>query len=135
MAEIDVSDIIADGFISGDSFTVIRRLETVSDFGRVVITETRIPAFGQVTPTGDNSLVRAEAYQTQANTIKVITNFPLRGPAKDSAGNQYQPDVVEWRGAPYVVRVLNDYSAFGVGFVEAECSSMALIDPAPGTAP
>lgn len=135
MPDIDVSDLLLDGDIAGESFTVIRRQETVGNNGVTAIAQTNLSAVGSISPTGDNSLVRAEAFQTQANTIKVITNFRLRGPSKDGAGNSFQPDIIQWNGNHFVVRVINEWTSYGAGFVEVECSSIDFIDLAPGEAP
>jgi len=141
MPDIDVSDLLFDSDIAGESFIVIRRQEIVGDNGVSVLTATSLPLpgdapiVGSITPTGDNSLVRQEAYQTQANTILVITPFRLRGPSKDSGGASFQPDVVVWNGNHFVVKTLNEWTSFGAGFVEAECSSIDLIELAPGETP
>lgn len=138
MPDIDVSDLLFDSDIAGESFQVVRRQETIGSNGVSNLTQTTFPLpgddpiVGSVTPTGDNSLVRQEAFQTQSNTILVITTFRLRGPSKDSGGASFQPDIVVWSGNQYVVRSLNEWTSFGVGFVAAECASIAFIDLAPG---
>jgi hypothetical protein len=114
-----------------ESFTVLRRQETVDNYGRSQITTTSLSASGSITPSGDNTLARDENYQIQGNTITVITAFKLRGPAKDSSARSYQPDLIEWRGSRYVIVTLNDYSGGGGGMVEAECSSTVITDLPP----
>jgi galactose-6-phosphate isomerase len=129
MPDIDVSDLLFDSDIAGEAFSVIRRQEVVGGNGVATLTVTTLPLagdpaiVGSVTPTGDNSLVRAEAYSTQSNTIKVITEFRLRGPSKDAAGQSFQPDIVLWNGNHFVVSTLNEWTSYGAGFVEAECTS------------
>src|ERR1700694_3507137 len=124
MPDIDVSDLLLDSDIAGEAFSVIRRQEIVGANGVPVLTQTTLPKagdpaiVGSITPTGDNSLVRAEAYSTQSNTIKVITAFRLRGPSKDGTGKSFQPDIVLWNGNHFVVRTLNEWTSFGAGFVE-----------------
>jgi hypothetical protein len=131
MPELDVVDVLLDGMLAGESFVVLRRLESRNQFGRIDIAETRLPAIGSIVPVGENSLVREDAYQTQTKTIRVITPFRLRGATVDEAGARYQPDVVEWKGDRYVVRTINDYSQYGAtGLIEAECSSMDFLDRA-----
>jgi galactose-6-phosphate isomerase len=130
MPDIDVSDLCDDPDIAGEAFSVIRRQEVVGPNGVSTLTLTTFPQpgdpaiAGSVTPTGDNSLVRAEAYTTQSNTIKVITAFRLRGPSKDGAGKSFQPDIVVWNGNHFVVSTLNEWTSFGGGFVEAECTQI-----------
>lgn len=131
MPRIDVSDVLRDPDVAGMKFDVLRRLQTVDNFGRARTTITRHKAIGSVTPSGDNTLARGEDYQTQGNTITVITNFMLRGPAKDGGKRNYQPDVIEWDGSHYVVSALSDYARYGKGVVSATCTSIDFIDQAP----
>lgn len=127
MPDIDVSDLLDDPDVAGESFSVIRRQEVVGTNGVATLTPVTYPQAGQppivgsITPTGDNSLVRAEAYTTQSNTIEVITPFRLRGPSKDTGGNSFQPDIVLWKGNHYEVKTLNEWTSYGAGFVGAEC--------------
>ena len=132
MPEIDVSDIILDPFIAGEQLTVLRRTETIGSNGVTTIVETTVtPApYGSVRPTGANSLVREDAYQQQAKTIRVVTNFALRGAANDGTAG-YQPDVVVWGGSRFLVQTVEDYSRYGAGMIQADCTSMNFIDPPP----
>lgn len=132
MPDIDVSDLLLDADIAGQIFGVIRRQETVGANGVSTVAATNLTAVGSITPTGDNSLLREEAFQTGAKTIKVITPFRLRGASKDAGGNSFQPDIVVWNGDNFLVRIVNDWTPFGAGFIEAECSSFDFIDLAPG---
>jgi hypothetical protein len=133
MPEIDVSDIILDPFISGETFTVIRRAETVNNFGETTTTNTTFTASGSIQATGDNSLLREEAYQAQQKTIQVITTFLLRGATQDpnGSGQLYQPDLVIWKGETFLVRVVDDFSSYGSGMIRAECITQWFSDPAP----
>jgi hypothetical protein len=131
MPQIDVTDILADPFIAGETFTVIRRLEVVDPYGQSQVTTQSFAAFGSITPAGDNSLVREEAFQTQAKSITVTTTFQLRGPAKDGFGNTYQPDLVAWKGDNFIVRSVSDFSQYGAGMVQADCTSIDLVDQPP----
>lgn len=138
MPDIDVSDLMLDSDIAGESFTVIRRQETVGANGASTLATTTLPLagdpliVGSITPTGDNSLVRQEAFQTQASTVTVITAFRLRGASKDGAGNSFQPDIiVRADGSQYLVASLKPWTAFGAGFIEAECTSFDFTALAP----
>jgi hypothetical protein len=111
-----------------ESFTVLRRREDVDDYGRSQITTTTTLAVGSITPSGDNTLNRTDDFQTQGNTITVITAFMLHGPSKDADGAKYQPDIVLWNGSNYIVHMLNDYVSSGSGMVVAECTSVDLVD-------
>lgn len=131
MPDIDVTDLLVDPEIAGDTFDVIRRKQVVDAHGTTTVVPTLFQnVTGSVTPTGDQSLVRAEAYETQANTIKVITTFRLRGVSKEG-GDSYLPDVVVWAGSNFEVKSLNDWNRFGAGMMEADCASIDFADQAP----
>lgn len=133
MPLIDVSDILADPDIAGETFTVVRQAEDVNEYGETQVVTTQFTASGSIQPTGDNSLLREEAFQAQQKTIQVITTFLLRGATQDPAGSGqlYQPDLVVWKGEKFLVRVVEDYSAYGAGMVRAECITQWFSDPAP----
>lgn len=122
MPQIDVGrEVLLDPMIAGESFQVIRRAETVSERGvSSVAEEVFDPVLGSVVPSGDNSLLREEAFQTQSQSIRVITLFRLRG-ASGENGESYQPDIVVWKGGSYLVRTVDDYSNYGAGMIVAEC--------------
>jgi hypothetical protein len=136
MADIDVSDLLGDpDFI--DTFTVLRRQETTNNSGESTLAITTYPTppdlpqpYGAVFPTGDNKLVRQQDFTTQSSTITVITQFRLRGSSK-SGGSEFQPDIVVWNGGNYVVSNVNEYTQYGAGFIEAECTSIDFTPPAP----
>lgn len=123
MPEVDVTDVLLDPDVAGQSFDVVRRPELVTAAGLSTTPNARTVrgVFGSVTPTGDNSLIRDEAYDAQAKTIDVVTQFRLRGPSATTGSSIYKPDVVLWNGDAYEVRVLEDDTQFGAGFVKAEC--------------
>lgn len=137
MPQIDVTDVLTDPMVAGEMFTVIRREEVINNFGESVLAPKTITkdAYGNfingsISPTGDNSIAREDAYQTQSKGIKVITSFRLRGPSKVGV-KSYQPDIVVWAGNNFEVRSLNDYTSFGVGMIEADCVGIDYIDKAP----
>lgn len=132
MPQIDLSDIVLDPFIAGEAFSVIRRQQAVDNNGIMSTVNTAVPNVrGQVTPTGDNSLVREEAFQTQSKSISVITSYRLRGASKDENGVQWQPDLVLWKGDYYIVREIKDWSQYGAGLIEADCTSIDFVDQPP----
>lgn len=135
MPEIDVTDVLLDADVAGQSFTVLRRQERVDQYG---ISSTVVQAIsdvlGSVQPTGDNSLIREDAYDAQAKTLKVITSFRLRG-VSTSAGQNYKPDQIQWNGDTYEVRVVDDFSQFGGGMIEAECVQVDYVGLPPDALP
>lgn len=141
MPDIDVSDLLLDGDIAGESFVVVRRQETVGANGVAVLQTTTLPAAGQppivgsIFPTGDNSLVRQEAFSQQQAAVTVVTPFRLRPASKDALGNSYQADLIYWSGTYYIVKSLKPWTSYGAGFVEAECVAFDLNVRAPGEIP
>lgn len=127
MSFIDLTDVLLDPEIAGQTFTVIRRREVVNESGQGVPgtpPEIIKNVVGQISPVGDNSLLREVAFQTQGQTIQVITQYRLRGAtAEPTTGAQFQPDLVFWRGDYFVVSTVNDFSQYGNGFIVAECIS------------
>lgn len=118
---LDLTEVIEDPYFE-DSFTVLRRKQTVNSFGEpVIVVEHTYPDVGGIViPTGNNSLVRQEAFESQQNAIQIITKFRLRPASKDGTVD-YQPDIVQWDGSSYLVRTSNEYTRFGAGFVQVDC--------------
>ena len=125
MSFLDVTDLLLDPDIAGQFFTIIRRREQINISGQGVPAqppEIVTPVYGSVTPTGDNSLLREVAFQTQMKTIQVITQFRLRGATVEPTTNQqFQPDLIKWRGDHYVVSIVNEFTQYGNGLIVAEC--------------
>lgn len=103
-------------------FTVVRRRQDVDVNGvpqtTVVSVET---VSGIVTPTGSNSLTRADAYATQMQSIQIITTFRLRTASLDSAGVNWMSDIAIYGGVSYVVNTSDEYSQFGEGWLRCDC--------------
>jgi len=132
VAELDVTDVLLDADVAGDTFTVLRRREVVSQNGVSTVQVNEVPdVLGSVQPTGDNSLIREESLDAQAKTIKVITTFRLRGPSQTTSEAEYKPDQIVWRGDTYEVKVLDDWTEYGGGMVEAECSQVTYVGTPP----
>lgn len=138
MSLIDLCDLISDPDIAGQTFTVVRRQAVVDDRGEEQITTIVVPnVVGQVSPTGDNSLVRQAAFESQGETAQVITQYRLRGATREpSTGLIYKPDIVLWQGNHYQVVTVNSYDQYGRGFIVAECEATDYqVAPDPVTAP
>ena len=139
MSFLDVTDLLLDPDIAGQSFTVIRRRELINTSGQGVIAcppEIIPHVFGQVSPTGDNSLVREVAFQTQMKTIQVITQFRLRGATVEPTTNQqFQPDLIKWRGDHFIVNVVDEFTQYGNGLIVAQCTEIDYQDVAANAGP
>jgi hypothetical protein len=111
-----------------DTFTVIRRQQTVGDNGRVTFNPTTFPNLhGTVYPSSKNDLERFPNLQVMGKALSVVTRFALRGES-EVTGTDFAPDIVQWHGDNFVVMDLQDYSSWGNGFILAICQSMDLKD-------
>ena len=136
MPLVDVNDLLVDPDIAGQLFTVLRRQQQVNNFGEMTWLTQRIPAVGSIQPTGDNQLIRQEGADAQADTIQIVTSFRLRGVASGPNNTQFKPDMILWQGNFYEVFVINSWSDFGRGLIDATATSVKYIDgPEPELAP
>lgn len=131
MPELDISELTLDPQLAATRFVVVRRVETVNQFGERTNGIQRFTPLGQVSPTGDNSLSREEAYQVGGKTIQIITRFMLHHVATQMGKARYDPDIVIWRGDSFVIKSIEDYSQFGAGMIVAEAASIDYVDQAP----
>lgn len=125
MPDIDVSNLLDDSFIAAEAFDIIRRRVVMQANGTEQVIQTIIQASGSITPVGDNTMIRTDAFTSQANAVKVITQFRIHGEARDANGNRFQPDLIrDSDGNTFIVRVVNEWSRFGAGFIEADCEQI-----------
>jgi hypothetical protein len=150
MVMLDVSIAVTSAYLA-DSFTVLRRTQTVNDFGIAsVASQTITPVYGVVAPSNENELNRFPDLEVQSKAITVVTSFALRGESETGGttfgaglynadgygeGSEFQPDIVVWNGNNFIVRALDDWSQYAAGFVLAICTSIDLVDQPPKTAP
>ena len=109
-----------------DTFTIIRRVQIITQFGRVQTVEKRFTGIGVVVATSPNDLQRVPEMQYMNKSITIYTEWKLQGPAPGM-----QPDEIIWHGSQYLVRSLDDYSGYGRGFITVICLSIDSVDPAP----
>lgn len=124
MPLLDVSDVLLDPDFA-QTISVIRRSESVNNFGRTDLTSTQTDGIIAVVTSGQSRLDRGADVDVSPNTIVVHTQFRLRGEAPG-----VKPDLVIWHGNRYLVNKANDWSDFGAGFIMAECSSIDFVDQA-----
>jgi len=119
---LDLSEVIEDAWLE-DQFDVIRRLQTINGFGEPVesIFQTFSAVGGVVYPTGDNTLTRTEAFESQMDSIEIITRFAIRTAGVDTNGRNFLPDIITWDGKTYIPRQVNSYSRIGAGFWQVQC--------------
>lgn len=126
MPDLDVSDLLLDPDFAG--FLTIQRRAEVLVKGRPSGTPGTISPqpVGVIIPQNDSPMVRGPDQQNLPRLIQVHTPFRLRG-----ASTGYEPDLVIYLGAPYVVNKVQDFSPYGAGFIQADCSSQAATEPPP----
>lgn len=117
-----------------DVFQVIRRTETVNDYGEsTIVTQTIFPVYGSVQAASNNDLKRLPEEQHMGKNISIVTKFPLQGVVTGM-----QPDIIQWpmnndgaNADSFVIAYLDDYSQFAAGFIQAIARSIDLTDFAP----
>lgn len=114
----DVSDVLLDPDWSQE-FSVSRATETVGSDGRTVSSNATFTASGVIHPATAEQLERVPEADRSSEIIAVLTPTRLT-PGSDA----YLPDVVTWKGKPYRVVNISDWSDFGAGFVEALAASV-----------
>lgn len=125
-AFLDVSDVLLDPMLAS-TFDVNRRVEVISNKGRVEITETLFSdVVGVVCTASKNDLDRLDDNQRMGRHLSIVTRFRLRGPSPG-----YQPDTVVWNGDTFVVQYVDVYTDYGFGFIQAIVGSMDSIDQPP----
>lgn len=129
MAQLDVSEAINTPEFS-DEYKVIRRRESVNIHGRASDQQTLHTMFAVITAGPSNDVERLEDGQRARKTITVVTNFRLRGPA-EVKGTKWRPDAVPYHGDIFQVMRIDDYTAFGPGFVQAELETIDIIQSPP----
>ena len=114
MAGLDMSDVLNDADFQ-DAITVSRTLVSYSS-GMAVSGSTQtfdlscpvIPDPANVTRQADGSYLSA--------SISIYTQERLMVETKINDASFYKADVISWHGGRYMVKAVNDYSAFGKGF-------------------
>lgn len=131
MPDIDVTDLLFDTDVA-EQLAITRREEVISTGGIVSTVDTVIsPApWGVVLPQPDLPLQRGPDQATLPRLLQVHTTYRLRS-ASTASGEAYLPDVLTWNGDEYVVNRVYDYSHFGPGFIQADCSAEGADQQAP----
>jgi hypothetical protein len=135
MPTVDVTDILIDTDVAAQTFVVLRRQEIVNQYGESTVLASNANAIGSVQPKGDQSLIREDGFDAQADSIVVVTTYRLRGVTKGPSNTQYKPDIIIWQNNYYEVISPNNWSQFGTGFIEVEATSIHNVDGPPGSLP
>ena len=123
MPSLDLSDAFLEpSFL--DTFQVVRRKEVVNLQGRSTIIQSLFNATGTVDSASPNDLQRLGDYQFDDDAISIVTRTRLFDEARQiesGAEASYQPDLIFWAGAYYIIKALDNYTRFGIGWVQAIC--------------
>lgn len=129
---LDVTEVLSDpDFV--DHATVFRRPMKVNEHGEVEKTPEKIDGVPMVicNASGDD-LTRYPEMQAMGLVKSIVTTFRLYGAAKDGLKQDYQPDVVrDCDGNFFVVNVLEPYTRYGAGFVQALATSYKWVGKPP----
>jgi hypothetical protein len=117
MARLDVSDVLLDPDFMDLTLTVTRNAQTVGNDGIAVIAPTTTGFYGVVTSLNGSVLTRVAEGEHISDTITIHTQFKLI-----DGQSGYDADVVNWQGLQWTVTNVNDYSTYGLGFVQATCT-------------
>lgn len=124
MALLDVIDVLADPmFCEGGTIPVIRTAVTTGTNGRTQKTPTTIYINGVIQPADGDALAVLPEAERAIPSIVVYTTARL-----NVVRPGFLADQVMWRGDPYTVRLLNSFSNYGAGYVEAICQGRALLN-------
>ena len=115
MPFLDCSDVLLDPDFCDPTLICQRNPVSANNNGRGVFTGTQtLPFTGVVTSDKGELLARGMVGEHATGAISIITRFMLI-----DAGTGMTADIVQWNGKQYTVTKVNDYSTYGIGFIEA----------------
>jgi hypothetical protein len=107
-----------------DTFNLIVRSQTVNGFGEVSTTNTTtLDVLGVVTPTRPADLLRLPETERGHRAITIFSQQRL-----NSAVTSRQPDLIQWRGDTFIVKMCMPWVAFGPGWTKTICTSIDSIE-------
>jgi galactose-6-phosphate isomerase len=121
MPRLDVSRVLLDPKFCDGTLRCERYTTSTNAQGRAVTSQTLMNFAGVVTSDSGERLQRGSVGEHASDNITVITRFKLR-----DAGPNVTADIVQWNGSRFTVVSVNDYSTYGVGFIEATCEMVPL---------
>lgn len=128
MANLDLSELMYDDDLAGETFTVQRISRVVDDTGMSADQSYFSDGTGAVQPATPRQLEQlAEADRASAG-IAIYTQFPLVVQTDTQAA-----DIVIWQGKHYRTAQVTDWSNYGAGFVMAIATLIDLAADQPST--
>lgn len=121
MPRIDVSELMTDPDFAG-RYPVRRSTSVVGEDGRARAQIADLDFVGSVQPASSSALKRLPDGAVLSGAIMVFTKFIL---TEGSIDNALDADVVMFKGLPYTVMAVDDWSEWGQGFVRAVCTLSA----------
>ena len=119
MPLLDVSR--AFGILNLDAFTVLSSEMVVGSTGQPA--SSPLPparAYGVVIP-DKTSLKRLDDGTRLESALEIYTRYPLTAGWKTDDVTSKPADVVRWHGRQWVVAMVEDFSAFGAGYLHVAC--------------
>ena len=127
MPMLDVSDVLDDPDFN-QMITVTRALKGVDDQGEATLTSTSENIIAVVAPITANELNRLPDAERLSGGCTVYCRYALF-----SGQGDYTADTVLCNGSQYVVVSVDDWEAFGGGFVTARCGLLNMRDDGSAT--
>ena len=121
MPFLDCSDVLLDPDFCDRTLVCQRNSLSTDNSGLGVVTAVLLPFSGVVTSDKGELLQRGAIGEHASGAISVITRFGLQ-----DAGPNVTADIVQWNRKQYTVTKINDYSTYGIGFIEAVCELIPL---------
>lgn len=113
MPNLDVSDVLLDPDFS-QAIIVQRNRIRVSDQGLGVSDSVQVQIVATVVPASSLDLNRLADADLLKGKIRIFTQFPL-----STGDDTITADIVFWNDRQYTISTVDDYTNFGVGFVDA----------------
>ncbi len=119
MAALSFDDILCDADLI-DTITVKPTVRLVADNGRAAdLDMAAVPGVVAIVVPAAQKLILQSDGALRDGAIEIFTAYAISGGSSTDDSATRQPDVVTWHGRDYLVQAVEDYSAFGPGWVHA----------------
>jgi hypothetical protein len=126
MPLLDMSDVLYDPDFLDINLSCARNLQVVGSNGVATDNITTLPFAATVTSFGGDELKRSADGEYITQTITLVTAFKLTDGKAFIDGRVYTADIITYRGSQYTVMHVDDYSAYGHGFIQATAELLPL---------
>ncbi len=128
MASLDFSDILTDPDLA-DTIAVTSITRAIGTNGRATDTAaTPVPGIiAVVVPVAQKLILQSDG-ALRDGAISIFSVYALSGGVKTDDSGSRQPDIIGWHGRDYVVASVEDFTAFGAGWVHA-IANLSQINP------